>query len=107
MFNHQSLKEQMPSNTTIKAFSNSEVIELSLNNFYCLGVKSQSFLQFSKILYQSKNRTFIFDNSLKPIQKYSYVNKFKPKLAKVFPIKMIASYLKIATETLSRLRANY
>jgi CRP-like cAMP-binding protein len=30
MFNQQSLTEQSPSNTTIKAFSNAEVLELSL-----------------------------------------------------------------------------
>ena len=107
MFNQQSLTEQTPSNTTIKAFSKSEVIDLSLNSFHCLCSKSQSFLQFGKILNQSINRTFIFDNSLKPKEKYSYINKSKPQLAKVFPIKMIASYLKIAPETLSRVRANY
>jgi CRP-like cAMP-binding protein len=107
MFNQQSLTEQTVSNTTIKAFSKSEVIELSLNSFHCLCSKSQSFLQFGKILNQSKNRTFIFDNSLNPNEKYSYINKSKPLLTKVFPIKMIASYLKIAPETLSRVRANY
>jgi CRP-like cAMP-binding protein len=107
MFNQQSLTEQTHSNTTIKAFSKSEVIELSLTSFHFLCSKSQSFLQFGKILNQSKNRTFIFDNSLKPNEKYSYINKSKPQLAKVFPIKMIASYLKIAPETLSRVRANY
>ncbi len=107
MFNLQSLTEQKPSNTTIKVFSKSEVIELSLNSFHCLCSKSQSFLQFGKILNQSINRTFIFDNSLNPNEKYSYINKSKPQLAKVFPIKMIASYLKIAPETLSRVRANY
>ena len=107
MFNQQSLTEQMPSNTTIKAFSKSEVVELSLLSFHCLCSKSQSFLQFGKILNQSKNRTFIFDNSLKPKEKYSYINKSKPQLAKIFPIKMIASYLKISPETLSRVRANF
>lgn len=107
MFNQQSLTEQTPSNTTIKAFLKSEVIELSLNSFHCLCSKSQSFLQFGRILNQSINRTFIFDNSLKPHEKYNYINKSKPQLAKVFPIKMIASYLKIAPETLSRVRANY
>jgi len=107
MFNQQSLTEQIPSNTTIKAFSKSEVMELSLNSFHCLCSKSPSFLQFGKILNQSVNRTFIFDNSLKPSEKYCYINKSKPQLAKVFPIKMIASYLKIAPETLSRVRANY
>lgn len=107
MFNQQSLTEQTPSNTTIKAFTKSEIIELSLNSFHCLCSKSQSFLQFGKILNQSLNRVFLFDNSLNPNEKYSYINKAKPELTKVFPIKMIASYLKIAPETLSRVRAAY
>lgn len=107
MFNQQSLTEQIPSNTTIKAFSKSKIIDLSLNSFHCLCSKSQSFLQFGKILNQSINRVFLFDNSLKPNEKYSYINKVKPELTKVFPIKMVASYLKIAPETLSRVRANY
>lgn len=107
MFNQQSLTEQTPSDTAIKAFSKAEVIELSLNSFHWLCSKSPSFLQFGKILNQSKNRTFIFDNSLKPNEKYSYINKSKPELVKVFPVKMIASYLKIAPETLSRVRANF
>jgi CRP-like cAMP-binding protein len=107
MFNQKSLTEQSASNTTIKAFSHAEVIELSLSTFHYLCSKSQAFLQFGKILNQSQNRTFIFDNSLNPNEKYSYITKSKPELAKVFPIKMIASYLKIAPETLSRVRANY
>lgn len=107
MFNQQSLIEQTPSATTIKAFSKSEIIELSLNSLHSLCSRSHSFLQFGKILNQAKNRTFIFDNSLNPNEKYSYINKSKPQLAKVFPIKMIASYLKIAPETLSRVRASY
>lgn len=107
MFNQQSLTEQTASTTTIKAFSKSEIIELSLTSFHCLCSKSQSFLQFGKILNQSKNRTYIFDNSLKPNEKYSFITKSKPQLTKIFPIKMIASYLKIAPETLSRVRANF
>lgn len=107
MFNQQSLTEQTPSQTIIKAFSKSEIIELSLKGFHCLCSKSQSFLQFGKIFNQSSNRIFLFDNSLKPNEKYSYISKVKPELAKVFPIKMIASYLKIAPETLSRVRATY
>ena len=105
MYNQQSLTEQTPSKTTIKAFSTSEVLELSLSSFHFLCSKSQSFLQFGKILNQSQNRNFIFDNSLDPNEKYRFINKSKPELIKVFPIKMIASYLKIAPETLSRVRA--
>ncbi len=107
MFNQQSLTEQSPSTTAIKSFSKSEVIELSLTNFHFLCSKSQSFLQFGKILNQTRYRSYIFDHSLKPNEKYKYINQSKPDLIKVFPIKMVASYLKIAPETLSRVRANY
>jgi CRP-like cAMP-binding protein len=107
MYNHQSLVGQSPSNTTIKTFSNAEVVKLSLKSFHCLTSITQSFLQFGKILNPTQNRTYIFDNSLSPIEKYDYIKKAKPQLAKEFPIKMIASYLKIAPETLSRVRAKY
>lgn len=107
MFNQQSLTTQKPSTTIIKAFSKSEVIDLNLASFHSLCLKSQSFLQFGKILNQSENRTFIYDNSLRPSEKYSYITKVKPQLTRVFPIKMVASYLKVAPETLSRVRANY
>jgi CRP-like cAMP-binding protein len=107
MFNQQSLTEQTPSKSTIKAFSKSEVIELSLESFHHLIIKSQSFLQFAKFLNQSKATSFIYNNSLNPTEKYQFINKAKPQLTKVFPVKMIASYLKIAPETLSRVRANF
>lgn len=107
MFNHQSLTNQIPSTTTIKAFSKSEVIELSLESFHALASKSTSFLQFGKILNPTHNRTYIFDNSLSPAERYDYIKRAKPQLVKVFPIKMIASFLKIAPETLSRVRANF
>src|SRR5215213_3247395 len=107
MYNHQSLAQQTPSQTTIKAFSKSEVIELSLADFHALASKSTSFLQFGKILNQTHNRTYIFDNSLTPTERYDYIKTAKPQLVKVFPIKMIASFLKIAPETLSRVRAKH
>ena len=107
MFNQESLIGQIPSSTIIKAFSKSEVIELSINSFHSLSSKSQSFLQFNKIFNQSNNRTSIFDNSLNPTEKYNFINKAKPHLAQGFPIKMIASFLKIAPEILNRVRANY
>lgn len=106
MFNHQSLIEQSPSKTAIKAFAKSEVIELRLSNLHSLIAKSQAFLQLGRIFNQAKNRIYLFDNSLSPTGKYNYINQAKPYITKVFPIKMIASYLKIAPETLSRVRAN-
>ncbi len=107
MFNQESLTEQSPSSTTITAFSASEIIELSLLNFHNLCTKSSAFLQFGKILNQTKYRTQIYDNSLNPTEKYNFVKQTKPDLIAIFPLKVIASYLKLTPETLSRVRANF
>ncbi|MBT2560025.1 Crp/Fnr family transcriptional regulator [Pedobacter sp. ISL-68] len=106
MYNHPSLIEQKPSDTTIKAFEKSEVLELSLTNLHSLIAKSQSFLSLGRIFDQPNNRTYLFDRSLSPVEKYNYIKNAKPLIVQVFPVKMIASYLKIAPETLSRVRAN-
>ncbi|MBO9675891.1 MAG: cyclic nucleotide-binding domain-containing protein [Sphingobacteriaceae bacterium] len=107
MFNHTSLIEQRASETTIKAFEKSEVIELSLSNLHSLIARSPSFLFLAKIFNQTSTRTYLFDSSFNPIQKYNYIKNVKPLIVQVFPVKMIASYLKIAPETLSRVRANH
>ena len=106
MFNHPSLIGQMPSSTTIKAFEDAELIELSLINLHELIARSQSFLNMGRIFDQANHRTYLFDNALSPVQKYNYIKNAKPHIVQVFPVKMIASYLKIAPETLSRVRAN-
>ncbi|WP_316847755.1 cyclic nucleotide-binding domain-containing protein [Pedobacter psychrodurus] len=107
MFNHPSLINQVPSNTTIKAFDESDVLELSLINLHSLIARSQSFLGLGRLFDQAGNRTYLFDNALTPVQKYSYITKAKPLIVQVFPVKMIASYLKISPETLSRVRAKH
>jgi CRP-like cAMP-binding protein len=105
LFNQESLTEQSPSTTTIRAYADSEVLCLSLYAFHQLSGQSQAFLQFGKILNQPKYRTFLFDQALSPTDKYNYILKSKPELTQVFPLKMIASYLKVTPETLSRVRA--
>lgn len=105
MFNHASLIGQKASTTIIKAFSKAEVIELSLNKLHSLMAVSPAFLKLASIFDQAGNRTYLFDHSLTPAQKYAYINKVKPLITQVFPVKMIASYLKLTPETLSRVRA--
>ncbi|SFH05928.1 Crp/Fnr family transcriptional regulator [Pedobacter insulae] len=105
VFNQQSLIDQSPSSTTIKAYCKAEVLELTLEKFHELCGLQQSFLQFAKILNPAFQRTHIFDNSLNPVERYDFIKKSKPNLVTSFPVKMIASYLKIAPETLSRVRA--
>ncbi|MFF5383250.1 Crp/Fnr family transcriptional regulator [Pedobacter suwonensis] len=107
MFNHPSLIDQTPSVTTIKAFEDAEVMELKLISLHELIGMSQSFLNLGRIFDQANHRTYLFDNALSPAEKYQYIKKSKPLIVQVFPVKMIASYLKITPETLSRVRANY
>lgn len=105
MYNHQSLIQQSPSSTTLKAFEKAEILELTLSSYHYLVSQSTSFLQLSALLNQPQHRTHIFDNALSPAQSYAYLQKTKPLAIKTFPVKMIASFLKIAPETLSRIRA--
>lgn len=107
MYNHPALINQSPSKTCIKVFSDAEILELPLYKWHRLIARSQAFLQLGKILDQESSRTHFFDHSLTPAEKYAYITANKPALLQAFPLKMIASYLKIAPETLSRVRAAY
>jgi CRP-like cAMP-binding protein len=103
--NYASFIAQKPSYTTIKTYADSEILELSLYSIHQLIIASPAFLQLNKIFEQAVSRAYIFDNAMKPLQKYRYLQETKPKLLQTFPLKIIASYLKMTPETLSRVRA--
>lgn len=106
VFNFDSLMNQIPSSTMIKAFAKSEVIELNLESLHKLISISQNFLQLNKIFNSLSAKIHIYDSNLNPTEKYNYLLNNKPQIIKTFPLNMIASYLKMRQETLSRVRAN-
>lgn len=106
VFNFDSLTNQIPSNTMIKAFAKSEIVELNLENLHKLISISQNFLQLNKIFNSLSAKIHIYDSNLNPTEKYNYLLNNKPQIIKIFPLNMIASYLKMRQETLSRVRAN-
>ncbi|MFL9832564.1 Crp/Fnr family transcriptional regulator [Chryseobacterium terrae] len=106
IFNFDSLMNQVPSNIIIKAFSKSEVVELKLESLHKLISISQNFLQLNKIFNSLSTKIHIYDSNLNPTEKYDYLLKNKPQIIKIFPLNMIASYLKMRQETLSRVRAS-
>lgn len=106
VFNFDSLTNQIPSNTNMKVFAKSEVIELKLANLHKLISISQNFLQLNKIFNSLSAKIHIYDSNLSPTEKYNYLLKNKPQIIKIFPLNMIASYLNMRQETLSRVRAN-
>lgn len=100
-----SLINQKPSEATIKAYSDMEVIEISTTSVHELIARSPSFFQLGKILEQTVSRIKYFDNANTALQKHNHLLLYKPALFQKFPLKMIASYLKVAPETLSRIRS--
>ncbi|WP_336518220.1 Crp/Fnr family transcriptional regulator [Pollutibacter soli] len=102
--NINSFTSQNPSESFIKSFTASTVLELDIQSLHYLIGRSPAFLQLGKIFERSASRLVFFDNRFSPAQKYQWILDNKPELLQLFPLKMIASFLKITPETLSRVR---
>ena len=96
---------KQPSEESIKTFTVCEVLTLTLQSLHELIGKSPVYFQLGKILQPGWFRVGFFDQAMSPQEKYKYVLDNKPQLVKTFPLKFLASYLKITPETLSRVRA--
>lgn len=105
IFNLESLVKQSPAKAKMTAFEKSEVMELTLESLHKLITISNKFLQFNRLLITDPKLSF-YDENMTPKEKYSYILKTKPQLIQTFPLSMIASYLKIRPETISRIRSN-
>lgn len=101
-FDYESLIAQRPSKVCIETYTDSNILEISLETVHYLTGKSVSFLQLNKILEGSLARMTFFDQSMTPLEKYRFLLDHRPGLIQAFPLKMIASYLKV---TLKRLAA--
>jgi CRP-like cAMP-binding protein len=104
VLNHRSFVTQQPADSSISSFTGGIILELSIQSIHYLVGCSLSFLQLNKIMDNAVSRIVLFDNALTPKEKYAYVLNNRPQLIQEFPLKMIASYLKITPETLSRVR---
>ena len=107
VINHKSFTTRKPSENLIQAFEDSTIYELSIEAIHKLIATSQSFLQLGKILETTISRIDFFDNNNTPDEKYRFILEHKPMLLQKFPQKIIASYLKITPETLSRVRKRF
>lgn len=101
--NHSSFINQKPSTATIKCYSDLEVVELSTTTIHDLIARSPAFFQLAKVMEDSRTR--YFDKSGTALQKYNQLLLERSALFQRFPLKMIASYLGIAPETMSRIRS--
>lgn len=99
-----SLVKQVPSITHIKASNDCILLELELGKLHHLISLSKAFLQFGNIIGRASQRTQFYDYQLSPLEKYKFILSFENQILLKFPLKIIASYLKITPETLSRVR---
>ena len=104
VFNAKSLVWQQGSKTCIKAFTESTIWQLSLAKIHELIYASPSFFQLGKLLENKTFRHEVLEQKFNPLEKYTYLLHHKPAYVQTFPLKMIASYLQMAPETLSRVR---
>ncbi len=104
MLNQQSFVRQLASETFIQAFTDSKVYELTISALHDLINRSPVFFQLARLLEPTPSRIKLFDDQLSPSEKYQFVLDNRPSLLQAFPLKIIASYLKITPETLSRVR---
>ncbi len=107
VINHKSFTSRQPSANIIEAYKKTRLFSLSIETIHKLIEQSQSYLQLGKILDESTGRIQIFDNNLNPDEKYQYIMDQRPRLLQEFPQTLIASYLKITPETLSRVRKRF
>jgi len=104
-FNHASFVAQRGSQSVIKAYSDVTVRELTVFSIHQLLAISPAFFQLGGLLERGIDRLRYFDSTNSAKEKYEMLIAKNPALLQAFPLKMIASYLMIAPETMSRLRA--
>jgi len=104
VLNPKSFTSRQPSQYFIAAYKDSVVYELHHEAAHELIAQSLAFMQLGRILGEAMKRLEWLDQQLSPDEKYQYLLTHKPALLQNFPQHMIASFLKITPETLSRVR---
>ncbi|HDZ13582.1 hypothetical protein LCGC14_1216270 [marine sediment metagenome] len=92
----------------IDAIEDSEILLLSKSNYEQLLIEVPSMERYFRILYQNslvtKDRRLISSNTYTAEEKYNHLLKMYPFISQRIPQILIASYLGITTETISRIK---
>ena len=99
--NASSFTSQKPTDYTIEAFGDSTVYGLDIYSIHQLIDRSPVFLQLGKVLDRSG---YTPDHQRTPKDRYLHLMTNQPEILQRFPLKLIASYLQMTPETLSRVR---
>lgn len=95
---------------SIDAIEDSEILILSKENFEKLTLRVPVMEKYFRLLFQNslitKERRLISSHIHNAEQKYNHILTSNPDLIKRVPQNLLASYLGVAPETLSRLKKN-
>lgn len=105
--NYSSLISQLPSENIIRVNSETSIFELNLHTIHSLIAISPVFLQLGKILEGALSKLHYFESAISPSEKYNHLIHTRPQVLQKFPLKLIASYLNMTPETLSRVRSSF
>ena len=100
----KSLITQQPAATTIEATENGELLELGLIAFHELIKSSDLSFRVAKLFQVAVRNNDFQNNRNTPEAKYERLLATRPDIIRKFPLKIIASYLAMTPETLSRVR---
>ncbi|MBS9464369.1 Crp/Fnr family transcriptional regulator [Flagellimonas sp. 389] len=105
----KSLTTQTPSTKNLIALSDTTLFYLNRKELLELYEKSVSFERLGRKLLEhllnGQNEISYVLQSLKPEERYAYLENKRPNLLNTIPLTYLASYLGLARETLSRIRA--
>lgn len=98
-----------PSTEYIQAIENSELLYIEHDDFRNLMEKIPKWRQFYSIYLEkayvnNTNRLMSF-TTLDALERYNQLLKINPKVVKRLPNKIVASYINVSQETLSRLKS--
>ena len=105
---HESLKKQTPSTCNIEALENSEVVLWTRENIAVLYTRVPAFKSYMERLIDSSikasHRRILMNLSYTSEEKYEDFIASFPDVFRRVPLHMVASYLGVSRETLSRIR---
>ena len=105
----KSLTTQTPSTKNLIALVDTTCFHLSRKELLKLYEKSVSFERLGRKLLEhvlsGQNEISCVLQSLKPEERYKYLENKRPKLLNTIPLTYLASYLGLVRETLSRIRS--
>lgn len=104
MLEHKSFTSRAPATNAIEAFTDCVLLELPIEGLHELIESSPVFFQLGSVLQIATARQELLDAYPSPDDRYREILQQRPELLQHFPLKLIASYLRMTPETLSRVR---